>query len=375
MSRRYFQKRERKLLLMTASNKQNKDGDPVSRLLLIQNAIDQKLSAFAVSVLGRLLTHYNHKTGRCDPSEKTLAEHFDVSEKKVWRAIKELKDTKFIFVEHRYKANNLYRFNWSKAVKIDLKKTHSGRTPVSYQSDILDGQNRHSGRTKSALWTDKIEHSGRTPVSDKLSEGNSVKELSEGNTLRVSEKEEFQADNATKTPSHTNKRFSSQEAKSSSLPPQTDFSLTSEVPQSDAADRQAADVPSDQSFNRFWDAFPKKVSKEATRSVFDRKIADGIDTELMIVGAVNYAVAVRGKEQRWIKQPENWLREERWTDDYATTGDANEYKKILEETLSATAPRPQDQTEQEAIQRYNLEVIQQHLEASQRHYRNMMGEA
>ena len=156
MSRRYFQKRERKLLLMTASNKQTKDGDPVSRLLLIQNAIDKKVSPFAVCVLGRPLTHYNHKTGRCDPSEKTLAEHFDVSEKKVWRAIKELKDTKFIFVEHRYKANNLYQFNWSKAVKIDLKKTHSGRTPVSYQSDILDGQNQHSGRTKSALWTTKL---------------------------------------------------------------------------------------------------------------------------------------------------------------------------------------------------------------------------
>ena len=117
------------------------------------------------------------------------------------------------------------------------------------------------------------------------------------------------------------------------------------------------------------------MSKEATHSVFDRKIADGIDAELMIVGAVNYAVAVRDKEQRWIKQPENWLREERWTDDYATTSDANEYKKILEETLSATAPRPQDQIEQEAIQRYNLEVFQQSVEASQRHYRNMMGEA
>lgn len=102
----------------------------LKKTLLIENACaDQQLTPFAFRVLALLLAYYNHTSGLCNPSEKSLAEALGVCERHIRQAIKELKDSEWISIKHQYRNSNFYSFNWSRAVPLELKIQLLDRNP------------------------------------------------------------------------------------------------------------------------------------------------------------------------------------------------------------------------------------------------------
>jgi hypothetical protein len=78
-----------------------------------------------------------------------------------------------------------------------------------------------------------------------------------------------------------------------------------------AADGNAA------AFARFWRAYPKKVRQLEAEEEFARAVAKGVDPRLLVDKAAQYARSVEhlAEQPRWIKLPENWLKDRRWLDD------------------------------------------------------------
>jgi hypothetical protein len=71
-------------------------------------------------------------------------------------------------------------------------------------------------------------------------------------------------------------------------------------------------------FATFWDAYPKKISKQAALKAWNKaaKTADPAD---IIAGARRYAALVKGSEPQFIKGPDGWLNAGRWEDEAVTT--------------------------------------------------------
>ncbi|MDD7973200.1 helix-turn-helix domain-containing protein [Roseinatronobacter alkalisoli] len=80
-------------------------------------------------------------------------------------------------------------------------------------------------------------------------------------------------------------------------------------------------------FDRFWQNYPRRVSKGAARSAFAAALKK-TDAENLIDGARRYASATLDTEPRFIKHAASWLRAEAWLDEpdaapaQATTLDA-----------------------------------------------------
>jgi hypothetical protein len=83
-------------------------------------------------------------------------------------------------------------------------------------------------------------------------------------------------------------------------------------------------------FGRFWSVFPprlgKLVGKVGAEKAFAAALKAGIPAEVIIDGASAYArrraaEIAEGDEERWTKEPTNWLREGKW--DEAASGDGS----------------------------------------------------
>ena len=70
-------------------------------------------------------------------------------------------------------------------------------------------------------------------------------------------------------------------------------------------------------FALFWEAFPKKERKKLSSEKWDEALEEGHDPEVIIAGAIAYAVAREGEDPHYTKGPAGWLSDERWTDEAA----------------------------------------------------------
>lgn len=69
-------------------------------------------------------------------------------------------------------------------------------------------------------------------------------------------------------------------------------------------------------FDRFWQAYPRKVAKAAARPVFERILSKGrVTADELVAGAERYAIATAGKDAEHIAHAATWLNGERWTDE------------------------------------------------------------
>lgn len=77
-------------------------------------------------------------------------------------------------------------------------------------------------------------------------------------------------------------------------------------------------VKDDDGFEEFWRAFPRKERQVVTRAAY-RHALESTDPNTLLAGAKGYARKITrdGTEPRYIQTADRWLREERWTDDYA----------------------------------------------------------
>src|SRR5262245_31027190 len=63
----------------------------------------------------------------------------------------------------------------------------------------------------------------------------------------------------------------------------------------------------DESFQKFWALYPRRVAKLAARRAFDKAIASGADPDALIAGAQRYAVERAGEPVKFTKHPATWL--------------------------------------------------------------------
>lgn len=74
-----------------------------------------------------------------------------------------------------------------------------------------------------------------------------------------------------------------------------------------------------ESFENFWKLYPKKVGKTEAFNIWKSKKLDAIEKKL-IQGLENQLKAYSDKEKQFWKDPERWLKYERWNDELTATG-------------------------------------------------------
>jgi hypothetical protein len=83
-------------------------------------------------------------------------------------------------------------------------------------------------------------------------------------------------------------------------------------PLASLADRRP-NVSHDLAWQAFWDAYPRKVGKQAARRSWDRAIRAGVDPAEIVAGARRYA-ADPNRDPQYTKHPQGWLTDGRWAD-------------------------------------------------------------
>jgi len=83
-------------------------------------------------------------------------------------------------------------------------------------------------------------------------------------------------------------------------------------------------VPVEDPFDRFWQHYPRKVSKIAARRKWATITKGEVDPEAIIAGAEAFAAFVKaeGTEPRFIKHPDVWLNKGCWEDELIPTSPA-----------------------------------------------------
>jgi len=83
-------------------------------------------------------------------------------------------------------------------------------------------------------------------------------------------------------------------------------------------------VPVEDPFDRFWQHYPRKVSKVAARRKWATITKGVVDPEAIIAGAEAFAAFVKaeGTEPRFIKHPDVWLNKGCWEDELIPTSPA-----------------------------------------------------
>lgn len=83
----------------------------------------------------------------------------------------------------------------------------------------------------------------------------------------------------------------------------------------------------DARFDAFWEAYPRKVGKDAARKAFERRRADDVLLSEMLtaIRAQGLAERCRKGEAQYVPHPATWLNEGRWQDEAAMAGDEDPY--------------------------------------------------
>jgi hypothetical protein len=72
----------------------------------------------------------------------------------------------------------------------------------------------------------------------------------------------------------------------------------------------------DESFDIWWQQYPKKIEKAAARKAYHRIVSKGeASSEELLFGVMKYAAGQTGKDAKYIKYPQGWLNGARWTDE------------------------------------------------------------
>lgn len=67
-------------------------------------------------------------------------------------------------------------------------------------------------------------------------------------------------------------------------------------------------------FERFWNAYPRRIGKGAARKAFEKALKLATGDEIM-TGLRRQASYFASQEQRFIPHPTTWLNQERWADE------------------------------------------------------------
>ncbi len=80
------------------------------------------------------------------------------------------------------------------------------------------------------------------------------------------------------------------------------------------------DAPPIGDFEAWWSQYPRKVSKGAARTAYDRVIKSGkASHEELVAGALRYSAERTGQDQQFTKHGASWLNQECWADEPASS--------------------------------------------------------
>jgi hypothetical protein len=76
----------------------------------------------------------------------------------------------------------------------------------------------------------------------------------------------------------------------------------------------------DDEFRRWYDAYPRKASKQSARRSFERVRRRGAEFEVLLAGAQRYARERAGQDKAYTKHPDTWLNKGCWDDEATPVG-------------------------------------------------------
>jgi hypothetical protein len=80
-------------------------------------------------------------------------------------------------------------------------------------------------------------------------------------------------------------------------------------------------------FELFWEAYPRKVSKDGARRKHEQLVRRGVDPRVILAGAKRYAQQREGQDKAFTKHPTTWLNNGCWADeDEAAPARANGHR-------------------------------------------------
>lgn len=103
-------------------------------------------------------------------------------------------------------------------------------------------------------------------------------------------------------------------------PPLTvDDPVPPDLPPATAHRRKAAEATTDDRFDEFWTAYPRKIAKPAAVKAWTKATKNGANPDAVIAAAARYATTRAGEDPRYTAHPATWLNNERWNDQPADT--------------------------------------------------------
>ena len=74
------------------------------------------------------------------------------------------------------------------------------------------------------------------------------------------------------------------------------------------------DIEPIQRFEEFWSIYPKKTHKYLAEQEYIKSLCHGVKEEWLVEAAKEYSLCMNGKDSRYVKNPENWIRENLYLD-------------------------------------------------------------
>lgn len=216
------------------------------------------LSPLAKIALGRLLYHHNTTTGRCSPSYQTLADGIGVKRRAAIYAVQDLERAGWLTVDRVKGGDPNARGGFvTNGFRLNFERV-GGAPPV--HDDALPPGARPC--------TPPGAPNGTTPV-----HGGALPPVHGG------------------APKH-GKENTGKEGKSLSFDPHL--------------------------FDRFWQAYPRRVGKDAAKAAFAKVLEKGRATaDELIAGAERYAAERSTQDPTYTKHPTTWLNGGHWADEPA----------------------------------------------------------
>jgi hypothetical protein len=234
----------------------------------IKGVLASGLPDKVVRVLVRLAMHLNIEKGRLDPSCKKLAEGSHVSERQVFRILERLEAENLITVERATGCKNNYILAPTTAIYV------AGVTTATHMAEV-------EGAT-----TAKIDP---PPLPNR------------------------QGTTATRLADKKREKRRREKREESIYPPAPDD-----------ASRQVkketrAEAALSESFEQFWQVYPRKHAREPARRAFEHAVKNGTAAEMLIAGAKVYALVEQARIERQGRpdctaHAATWLHDRRWTD-------------------------------------------------------------
>ena len=115
------------------------------------------------------------------------------------------------------------------------------------------------------------------------------------------------------------------------IPPEGDNDLFGAIPSKQNEQPESKEERSlglEEKFKEFYRVFPKKVAPDAAKRNFLRAVKAGADPDDIIAGAERYAkhVQAKGTERGYIKNPQGWLTDKRWEEEFEESRPASFYR-------------------------------------------------